>query len=299
MTSLYWRDLPELSNPYAEVIGDPIAQSKSPDIHGFWLGTLGISAEYRRAHVPPGELDAYFAHRRNDPRWRGCNITMPHKMSALSFADDSDRSAANAKAANVMVAAGDGKLHAYNSDIEGVAEPLRHTRIAPYPGRVAVYAQIVGAGGAARAAVLGIREAKAASDVDIFVRDPQKAQPFAAWANTPSGRAQPIADLGPVGGVGDAEQRHSHILINATSLGMAGNPPLAVDLSRYHSDTIIFDMVYDPLETPLLRQARQCGFRTIDGLDMLVAQAARGFSLFFGVEAPREHDAELRKLLTR
>ena len=280
------------------MIGDPIAHSKSPVIHGFWIDALRIGAEYRVAHVRPDELAAYFRSRRGDPDWAGCNVTMPHKEAVLAHVDEVDELAARLKAANTIVRQPDGRLLAGNTDVEGVAEPLRRHRIGGYPNHVATYVQIIGAGGAARAAVLGALAA-GFGDFDIFNRSPARADAVAKLAGAPFGTGNPLEALGPVRNPDDgaAEQRYSHILINATSMGMHGENPVQVDLSAYYPDTIVFDMVYAPLETPLLAEARARGLRTIDGLEMLVAQAATAFERFFGARPPRERDAELRKLL--
>jgi shikimate dehydrogenase len=297
-----------MNRPYAEVIGDPISHSKSPLIHNFWLAKLGIDAEYRACHVRAEQLADYFGQRREDAVWRGCNVTMPHKLAALSFVDSQDESAEKAGAANTMVRT-DGKIAAYNTDIEGVAGPLKDQRIENYPNMVAVYANIIGAGGAARAAVLGLLAAKACSDIDVFARDPKRAESFATWAGTPFGEAQSLDALdGPTWGCDPAfpdvkpnsgpDQHYSYVIVNASPLGMSGKPPLKINLNNYPPDTIVFDMVYDPTETDLLKAAKARGLRTIDGLQMLVGQAAAAFELFFGQPAPREHDAELRALLT-
>jgi shikimate dehydrogenase len=283
---------------YAEVIGDPIAHSKSPLIHGFWLRALRIRADYRAAHVRADGLAEYFASRRADPDWLGCNVTMPHKEAVLAHVDEVDALAQQLNAANTIVKRADGALVAGNTDVDGVAEPLKRHVIGGYPDHVATYVQIIGAGGAARAAVLG---AKAAGfcDFDIFNRSPGRADALAELAGAPFGTGNPLDALGPIRNPDDgvAAQRYSHILINATSMGMHGENPVPIDLSTYYPDTIVFDMVYAPLETLLLAQARARGLRTIDGLEMLVGQAAVAFERFFGIRPPRERDAELRKLL--
>ncbi len=283
---------------YAEVIGDPIAHSKSPLIHGFWIRVLGIAADYRAAHVQADGLADYFAARRADPDWVGCNVTMPHKEAVLAHVDEVDELAARLNAANTIVKRADGTLVAGNTDVDGVAEPLRKREIGGYPGHVATYVQIIGAGGAARAAVLG---AKAAGfgDVDIFNRSPARADALAELAGAPFGTGNPLEALGPIRNPDDgiAAQRYSHILINATSMGMHGENPVPVDLATWFPDTIVFDMVYHPLETPLLAAARARGLRTIDGLEMLVGPAAVAFQRFFGAVPPRERDGDLRNLL--
>ena len=291
-----------MGRPYAEVIGDPIAHSKSPLIHNFWLAKLGIDAEYRACHVRPDELADYFAQRREDSAWRGCNITMPHKQAVLTLVDLVSPMAKDLSAVNTVVRVVRDSQHSFygtNTDVAGVAEPLRRNRIDDYANHVATYVQIIGAGGAARAAAVGAAQS-GYCDFDVFNRSTDSADALAGMIGAPFGKGQPLEALGPIRNPDDGpkDQRYSHVVINATSMGMNGSEPVPIELRDYYPDTIVFDMVYSPLETPLLKQARELGLRTIDGLEMLVAQAAAAFELFFGQPAPREHDAELRALLT-
>lgn len=283
---------------FAEVIGDPVSHSKSPPIHGFWLAAAGVAAEYRATQVRADGLDAFLRERRADAEWAGCNLTMPLKEAVVPLLDELEPLAAKLGAVNSVVRRADGRLVGFNTDVAGVAEPLRRLRIADYPQHVATYVQIVGAGGAAKAAVLGAIEA-GYGDFDIFNRSPGRADALAQLAGAPFGTGNPLEALGPIRNPQEAGagQRYSHVLINATSMGMGGEKPVPVDLSHYWPDTIVFDMVYAPLETPLLAQARARGLRTIDGLEMLVGQAAVAFELLFSVAAPRGRDAELRELL--
>ena len=282
----------------AGVIGWPVAHSKSPLIHRFWLAKLGIDGDYGRFAVAPENLgDAI----RALPKLglAGVNVTVPHKVSVMDFLDRVDPIAACVGAVNTIVVEADGSSCGYNTDVIGVSDPLRMVGSGSHfsPNHV-TYVQIVGAGGAARAAAAGAQSAGYA-DFDVFARDPAKAAPVARLAGTPFGTATALAMLGPIRNADDGadDQCYSHVVINATTLGMTGNDPVPIDLTRYHPDTIVFDMVYAPLETPLLAAARTRGLRTIDGLQMLVAQAAAAFELFYGAPAPREHDAELRALL--
>ena len=284
--------------PYAEVIGDPIAHSKSPLIHNFWLGKLGIDAEYRTCHVKPDELADYFTRRRGDAEWRGCNVTMPHKLAISGFLDDRSSQAAEVGAVN-CISVCEGALIGDNTDVQGVREPLcrPENQIGDYPGNVTTYVYIIGAGGAARAAAVAVANR---FDFEFFNRDVGKAKQLAELFGLPEWFGSGLGSLGPIRnfGNGPQDQRYSVILINASSMGMRGNPAVPVDLTPYYPDTIVFDMVYDPLDTPLLNDARRLGLRAIDGLEMLVGQAAAAFEKFFGQPAPREHDAELRALLT-
>ena len=285
---------------YAEVIGDPIAQSKSPLIHRHWLAGLGLAGDYRHAHVTAAALPAYLATRRADPDWRGCNVTMPHKEAVIPLLDALDPLAARAGAVNCIVREADGRLTGYNTDVDGVAAPLRRLKIGGYPNHVATYAYVIGAGGAARGAIVGLEQV-GGFDIDVFNRTVEKAHPLAAMAGAAFGHAHPLDHLTPTRNAEDGpeEQRYSHIILNASSMGMLGKPPVPIDLTRFYPDTIVFDMVYAPLETPLLAEARRLGLRTIDGLAMLIGQAARAFTLFFGAEPLRvDGDAALRALLT-
>ena len=285
--------------PYAEVIGDPIAHSKSPLIHRFWLEKLGLEGEYRARKVGSADLHFYLHQRRRDPQWRGCNLTMPLKTRVMPFAGRVSREAQLAGAGNLLVRAEDGSLRLENTDVLGVAEPLSSLPKASYSDHVATYVQVIGSGGAAGAAVRGAALA-GFGNFDIFTRNRSAGLALAALAGTPFGECQPLEALAPIRNAedGPAAQRFSHVIINATPMGMAGQPDVPIDLSFYFPDTIVFDMVYAPLETGLLRQARALSMRVIDGLDMLIAQAAPSFQAFFGAPPPREHDAELRVLLT-
>jgi shikimate dehydrogenase len=133
------------------------------------------------------------------------------------------------------------------------------------------------------------------SDIHVFCRDQDKGRALMAATGILSGECHPLHALGPTPDAGD--QRHSHVIINATPMGMSGQPEVSADLSRYPPHTVVFDMVYAPLETGLIRQGRALGLRVIDGLDMLIGQAAPSFQALFGVAAPREHDRQLRQLL--
>lgn len=275
-----------MSRPYAEVIGDPIVQSKSPAIHNFWLGKLGIDAEYRACHVRAEELADYFAARRADPDWRGCNITLPHKIFSMQFADEVERITREVGATNCVVCV-DGRLIASNTDVTGIFEAVPDNE---WP------LCMIGAGGAARAVMPILDFWVSAWALRVIARDPVKA----AQSLDPKHGYQ-ISFVG----FDDAESamKGARGIINASPLGMVGQPAMpgcildAVALTD--PNAWVFDMVYAPLETELLRAARLAGRRTVDGLTMLIGQAAAAFEQFFGQPAPREHDAELRELLTK
>jgi shikimate dehydrogenase len=280
---------------YAEVIGDPIAQSKSPTIHKFWLGKLGISADYRACQVPAEGLAAYFAARRTDPDWRGCNITMPHKLVAIAQLDELDPLAARLRAVNAVVRDPAGRLRGFNTDVDGFLEPLLPLLAAPHLVRMA---RIIGAGGAARAIVAAL--ADHGFTLVLAARDPAKARALLDEL-APHGEhhTSPLAHFAtPTDFAFDDRSQLFDLVINASPLGMDGQPPLVFDLSHAPPGSVIYDIVTHPLETALLKTACAAGFATIDGLAMLIGQAAAAFEMFYGEPAPREHDAELRALLT-
>ncbi len=281
-----------MTTPYAEVIGDPVAHSRSPAIHGFWLGRLGIDAEYRRAHVRADELHGYFASRRADPQWRGCNVTVPHKQAVLAYLDWVDPQAEAIGAVNTIVPE-NGILAGYNTDGIGFLEPLSPLLARPHLFRMA---RILGAGGAARA----ITHALVGEGFEpvILARTVEKARAFLDSLGIAGGHAAALDSFAvPTDFRFDDRAGLLDLVVNTTPLGMTGQPPLALDFSHVPPGSIVYDIVYAPLETPLLAEARARGLRTIDGLDMLIGQAAAAFARFFGAAAPRGQDADLRALL--
>ena len=279
--------------PYAEVIGDPIAHSKSPLIHGFWLDRLGLAGAYRATHVLPDMLAGYIAARRDDPAWRGCNVTLPHKQAVLHLLDRVDQTAAAIGAVNTVVPEA-GELVGYNSDAPGFLEPLRPILAPQHLFRLA---RIIGGGGAAKAvahALYGVGFTLVA-----IARDRAQAEALVAPFDPGHVHVGDLADLSePTDFVFDDRAGILDLVVNATSLGMVGKPPLALDWSHVPPSAVVYDLVYAPLDTPLLVEARARGHHAIDGLDMLIGQAAVAFAKFYNVPAPREHDAELRALLT-
>ncbi len=283
-----------MSPPYAEVIGDPIAQSKSPLIHGFWLGKLGIDGDYRRRQVAHSELDDYFAAARRDPDWRGCNVTMPHKQAVLLHIDRVEGIAEATGAVNTVVPQ-NGALVGYNTDAGGFLEPLGSELAATHLFRMA---RVIGTGGAARAiAAALVREHFV---VVMAGRDPDKARALLD-AIDPSGDHHAV-DLAHFADATDFafDDRAGcfDLVVNASPLGMKGQPPLAFNWSHAPPGAIAYDIVTDPVQTPFLTAAAAAGHRTVDGLAMLIGQAALAFERFFGMPAPRQHDADLRTLLT-
>ncbi len=279
--------------PYAEVIGDPIVQSKSPAIHGFWLQALGIEAEYRASHVHTNELAEFLSTRRSDPLWRGCNVTMPHKQAVIPLLDRLDPLAAAVGAVNTIVPEADG-LIGYNTDVPGFLEPLRPMLDRTHYFRMA---RVIGTGGAARAIVKGLADEKLI--IVLAGRSPEKARALLDELD-PAGEHHAI-DLAHFADATDFafDDREGclDLVVNATSLGMTGHPPLVFDMSHAPPGSIFYDIVTSPLETPFLKAARAAGFSAIDGLSMLIGQADHAFRRFFGAVPPRDRDGELRKVL--
>jgi shikimate dehydrogenase len=276
--------------PYAEVIGDPIAHSKSPLIHKFWLEKLGIEGDYRATRVTVAELPEYVASRRADPNWRGCNVTMPLKQGATGQVDEMDTRSAQIGALNVIHRSR-GRMTGANTDVLGILDvlPTAYFRSDALPEVC-----IIGAGGAARALLAACKE-RLVSLVFFNVRNPEKAWPLLReWEFG-----------GSVGPLDDAHNLQTpHIVANATPLGMRGQPKMPATVLQLIEEVswdqlVIFDMVYDPVETELLATARRRGLRTVDGLALLIAQADHAFRIFFDRVPPREYDVELRELLTR
>ena len=268
-----------MTRPYAEVIGDPIAHSKSPLIHNFWLKKLGIDAEYRACHVRAQELNDYFAQRRKDPNWRGCNVTLPHKVAAIEFIDNAELARLAPGAINTVARGNGGALTGANTDAGGFLRPLADHPVA------GIEAIVIGTGGAARG-ILSALASKRMASVSIMARDVAKAAALLEEFGL-AGRALPLNAPLPAAG----------LLVNASVLGMAGHPGFTPDLDSVPADAIVYDIVYSPLVTPLLASARARNLATIDGLEMLIGQAALAFTLLFGSTPPGDYDAELRSLL--
>lgn len=280
---------------YAEVIGDPIAQSKSPTIHNYWLGKLGLEAEYRACHVTAEGLAQYLADRREDASWRGCNVTMPHKQAIVPLLDRLEIGAELIGAVNTVTPRRNGVLIGSNTDGAGFLEPMRKDLEKTHLFRMA---RVLGTGGAARAIVAAL--ADQGFVVVLAGRDPGKASALLEDID-PDGEhhAVDIAHFAdPTDFAFDDRADCFDLIVNASPLGMAGQPPLRFDFSHVPPGSVVYDIVTHPLETEFLKAARTEGFRTIDGLSMLIGQAAIAFEKFFGAAPPRGHgDAELRRLL--
>lgn len=271
--------------PYAEVIGDPVAHSKSPLIHQFWLEKLGIEGDYRATRVTAGDLSTYLAVRRTDPDWRGCNVTIPHKRAVRRFLDQVDDFGVGA--VNLVQPTNKGLL-GLNTDSGGIDEALRAGVDTGAP------VCIIGAGGAARAAIASL-DVIALFQFRIIARNGAQAGPLLA----------PYGEHGHWFDFDHAELalKGCEGAINATPLGMTGFPAMPpsvlAGLAGIRRSGFALDLVYQPLETDFIATARRAGLETSDGLTVLIGQASYAFFHFFGKEPPREHDDELRELLTR
>ncbi len=264
----------------AGVVGWPVDHSLSPTLHGHWLEKYSIDGEYVKIPVDPKDFEAGI--RALPGRgFSGFNVTVPHKEAAFALIDEADAAAKRLRAVNTVTVRPDGRLHGANTDGFGFLENLKAGLGRPsLPDGPAM---VIGAGGAARAVVGALLD----EGVDHI-----------RLANRTAARAERLAaDLGGPVSVVDWQMRDKNLadvalLVNATSLGMAKSPPLEFSLSGLAPDAVVTDIVYAPLETPLLAAARARGHRTVDGLGMLLHQGRPGFERWFGV-AP-EVDGGLR-----
>ncbi|WP_458757885.1 shikimate dehydrogenase [Afipia sp. TerB] len=266
--------------PAACLIGWPAAHSRSPIIHKYWLRALGLDGDYRIEAVEP----AAFADFIGDLRargYRGANVTIPHKEQALARSLPDDRARA-VGAANTLYFV-NGELHSTNTDVEGFIGNLDAS--APGWDR-AREALVLGAGGSSRAVIFGLLD-RGIARVHLANRTAERAQALAQQF----GDRVSVLDWNDVG----ATLPRVGLLVNTTSLGMKGQPPLAIDVARLPEDAVVADLVYVPLETALLKAAKARGLKTADGLGMLLHQAVRGFELWFG-QRPRV-TPELRALV--
>ena len=256
--------------PLVAVLGSPVAHSKSPLLHGFWLKQFGIQGHYVPIDVMAADLEQVL---QTLPKmgFVGANVTLPHKEKILSIADQISDRAALIGAANTLVFQPDGKIYADNTDGYGFIENIRQH--APDWQAKDGPALVLGAGGAARAIVSALLEAGA---------------PEVRISNRTRARADQIkSDFGGRVGVVDwvkagAEIEYAHTLVNTTSLGMTGKSALTVSLDKLNPETLVTDIVYSPLETELLKAARSKGCRVVDGLGLLIHQAVPGFQRWFG-----------------
>ena len=264
-------------------IGWPVAHSRSPRLHGYWIERHGIAGSYGLEAVRPEDF-AEFVTNLAGHGYVGGNVTQPHKDMALKLSDPDARARAVGAANTLWLE--DGRLRSTNTDVEGFLGSLDAS--APGWDRELKCALVFGAGGAARAVVYGLIE-RGAERIHVVNRTLSRAEAFrerfgprvhpAGWAEAPGLMAE------------------ARLIANATSLGMTGNPDFDWDLGPAPDDAVVVDIVYVPLKTSLLAAAERRGLRTADGLDMLLYQGVRGFELWFGIRP--EVTPELRALMER
>lgn len=264
------RDSRETFVNHAFVAGHPIAHSRSPLIHKHWLKTFGIAGDYSRLDVAPGDFPAFMENlRAGNSGYCGGNVTIPHKEMACRLADRPSELARELGAANTLWLE-DGAIHATNTDGFGFTANLDQQ--APGWDRQET-AVVLGAGGASRAIIQAVRD-RGFNSIRIVNRTLEKARELADRFGEKVS-AHPQEALGEV-------MTGAGLFINTTSLGMKGQPALEIDFSPLSAGAIVTDIVYIPLVTPFLRQAGEQGFKTVDGLGMLLHQAAPGFEKWFG-----------------
>lgn len=266
----------------AAVIGWPIEHSRSPMIHGYWLKRYGIDGRYTKIAVTPEEVTT-FVRSLAERGLAGCNVTLPHKEAVFRAADAREASAEAVGAANTLWLE-DGRLFAANTDTYGF---MRHLEVSAPAWRAKDRpAVVLGAGGAARGVVYGLLDA-GVGEVRVANRTLSRAEEIAKHFG-PRVKAVAWQDA-------EAMAADAGLLVNTTSLGMAKAGPLDFDVARLPNDAVVADIVYVPLDTDLLRRARERDLVAVDGLGMLLHQAVPGFAKWFGV-TPEVTD-ELRDLL--
>jgi shikimate dehydrogenase len=263
------------------VIGWPVAHSRSPLIHNYWLKHYGIAGAYRSEAVPPEAFRA-FVQSLTEHGYVGANVTVPHKEAALAASQPDDRARA-VGAANTLWLDG-GALRSTNTDVEGFLNNL--DACAPGWDRDSGKAIVLGAGGAARAVIYALLE-RGIAPIIVANRSEHRAT---ALRERFGGGVQPVR-----WDERNAALDGAALVVNTTTLGMPGQPELALDIGRLPGRAIVADLVYWPLMTPLIRSAQARNLRTADGLGMLMYQAVGGFVQWFGKKP--EVTAELRALL--
>lgn len=255
----------------AGVMGWPVNHSRSPRLHGFWLQTYGLDGAYVPLAVPPEHFETALR-ALSSLGFRGVNVTVPHKQAALELADSADDEARRIGAANTIIVAQDGSLHASNTDGFGFLENLRAGAPDWTPDQPVL---VLGAGGASRAVIVSLLD---------------QGVPEIRLANRTAARAEAlVASLGGAVHTVDWADRAvaasgCGLIVNTTTLGMTGQPPLDMSLDNLSAGAVVYDLVYAPLETPLLAAARGAGLHAVDGLGMLLHQARPGFAAWFGCE---------------
>lgn len=252
----------------AGVIGHPIAHSKSPSIHGYWLNQYGIEGEYKAYDIAPAELESG-VRRLVDAGLVGFNVTLPHKQSIMKLCKTLSDDARLIGAVNTVSVSKNGDLHGHNTDAFGFAQNLK-VAVPDFDWKNAT-ATVIGAGGAARAVLYALHQ-QGVPAIRITNRTRESAEQLAAHYH-----AQ-VVDWDDR----NAAVRDADLIVNTTSLGMTGQPSLDIDLSDINGNAVVYDIVYTPLMTDLLQQAEEQRVRFVTGIGMLLHQARPGFELWFG-----------------
>jgi shikimate dehydrogenase len=262
---------PAHGKPKACVIGWPVAHSRSPLIHRFWLDRLKIEGSYELAAVPPADFPA-FVHDLARQGFAGANVTLPHKQTAFELCDVTTTTAACLKVVNTLWIEA-GKLCGDNTDTAAFVDALDQD--APGWDANSRTAVVIGAGGAARAIVYALK-LRGVRRIFLINRTKERAAELASDFGA-SIEVMDFADLPVVLG-------GANLFVNTTSLGMPGQPPLAIDLAPLPPEAVVSDIVYVPLETALIRAAKARGLRAVSGVGMLLHQAVPGFERWFGMK---------------
>ncbi|KRE06150.1 shikimate dehydrogenase [Bosea sp. Root381] len=258
-------------SPRCFILGHPVAHSRSPLIHGTWLAEHGLAGSYERVDVAPVDLPAFIARLRAG-EFTGGNVTVPHKEAMLPLIDEVSDAAQAIGAVNTLWREGD-RILGDNTDVAGFLAHLDAT--APGWDKRVGTALVLGAGGAARGIATGLK-ARGLSRIILVNRSRARADALVAALG---GAPLAAADWSQR----DALVAEADLIVNTTALGMNGQPPLDLDLSHLHPGTIVDDIVYVPLKTPLLLEAERRGGIVVDGLGMLLHQAVPGFARWFGI----------------
>jgi shikimate dehydrogenase len=262
-------------------MGWPAKQSRSPKLHGYWIKRYRIDGDYRVAEIPPEDFPDFIKNLAKNG-YVGGNVTMPHKDVALALSEPDERARAVGAANTLWLE--NGRLRSTNTDVEGFIGALDANALGW--DRNTDSAVVLGAGGASRAVIFGLLE-RGLKTLHVVNRTAAKSEAARERFGTSVHPAR-WEDLPQL-------LKGAKLLVNATSLGMKGQPELKIDLTPMARDGVVADIVYVPLKTKLLEAAQHRGLKTSDGLDMLLYQAVRGFNLWFGIKP--EVTRELREML--
>ncbi len=258
------------------IIGDPVHHSLSPGMQNAAFSALGLNCTYIAFRVPPSELEASMQSLRSI-KIAGFNVTIPHKVSVMKYLDELDATAKKAGAVNTVNNI-EGVFKGYNTDMHGFIEPLRRRRV-DFAGMTVL---LLGAGGAARAIVAALSEEKDIAKVVIANRNQKKAADLARAGENLGLKCEPV----PFDHVTQVSPE-ADMMVNATSIGLQ-NEPSPVDSDHIKKGSVVYDIVYRPVVTDLIEQAKLAQASVVYGYEMLLEQGAKAFEIWTGLEAPRE-----------